>query len=165
MNIKRFIQHLFLADWPANRAFSQSTLNAIYAAINTSEKSHSGEIRFVIESSLGFHALVKGVSARERAIDIFSQLRIWDTEQNNGLLIYMLFADRAVEIIADRGINAKVDGSEWEKICRLMEVDFKLGKYLDGALKGVQETTAQLIKHYPCTTENNNELPDTPILL
>lgn len=165
MNIKRITQHLLLADWSANRAFPQSTLNAIYAAINTSEKSHSGEIRFVIESSLSFRTLVKGVSARERAIDIFSQLRIWDTEQNNGLLIYVLFADRSVEIIADRGINAKVDDSEWEKICHLMEVDFKLDKYLDGAIKGVQEATVQLIKHFPCTTENANELPDTPILL
>jgi uncharacterized membrane protein len=112
MNIKRIARHLMATHWQVNRAFPRRTLIAIEKSIQASETAHVGEIRFVVEGALDGTPLFKGQSARERAIDVFSQLRIWDTEHNNGVLIYLLLADRDVEIVADRGIHSKVGSLE-----------------------------------------------------
>lgn len=165
MNIKRLAKHLLLPDWQLKRAFPRQTLMAIEHAIKASETAHVGEIRFVVEGVLDGMPLFKGQTARDRAIDIFSQLRIWDTEHNNGLLIYLLLADRAVEIVADRGINRKVDAQEWESICRQMETAFQQGNYQGGVLTGIQAVTQQLIKHFPASGADQNELPDKPVVL
>ena len=165
MNIKRIAKHLLQTQRHVDRDFPRQTLNAIERAIKASETAHTGEIRFAVEGALDGLPLFKGQSARERAIDIFSQLRIWDTEHNNGVLIYLLLADRDVEIVADRGIDAKVGAQEWEKICRLMETDFMQGKYEDGVVSGIVAVTQHLIKNFPASGADQNELPDRPVVL
>lgn len=165
MNIKRITQHLLMADWRCRRAFPQQTLDAIEHAIKASEDMHTGEIRFVVEGALDCRPLFIAQSARERAIDVFSQLRVWDTEHNNGLLIYLLLADHAVEIVADRGINAKVGAASWEKICHVMEASFKRGEYEIGVVMGIASITQYLIEYFPAGTGNQNELSNTPVLL
>ncbi len=151
--------------WQVNRAFSRETLNAIEQATKASEAAHVGEIRFVVEGALDGAPLFKGQSARERAIDVFSQLRIWDTEHNNGVLIYLLLADRDVEIVADRGIHSKVGSREWENVCRTMEAAFKQANYAGGVVSGIQAVTQHLIKHFPAVGGDRNELPDKPVVL
>jgi uncharacterized membrane protein len=125
---------------------------------------HAGEIRFVVEGALDGSPLFKNQSAQERAIDIFSQLRIWDTEYNNGLLIYLLLADRAVEIVADRGIHTKVGSEEWQKICRKMESDFAQGNFKQGVCLGINSITEHLSAHFPIAGDDKNELPNKPVV-
>ncbi|MBP2688750.1 MAG: hypothetical protein H6Q83_937 [Deltaproteobacteria bacterium] len=138
---------------------------AIDKAIKASEAAHCGEIRFVVEGALHIESLLRGQSARERAIDVFSQLRIWDTARNNGVLIYLLLADRDVEIVADRGIDAKVGPQGWERICRKMEAAFRQADYEGGVVGGIQEVTRHLAEHFPPRGDDRNELPDKPVLL
>ena len=165
MNIKRIMRHLLLTEMKVNRAFPRSALIAIEQAIQTSETAHVGEIRFAVEGALDGTPLFNGQSARERAIDVFSQLRIWDTEHNNGVLIYLLLADRDVEIVADRGIHAKVGSQEWERICRVMEAAFARANYQEGVVSGIQAVTQHLMKHFPASGAGQNELPDKPEVL
>ena len=165
MNIKRITRHLLVTHWQVNRAFPRQTLIAIEQAIKASETAHVGEIRFAVEGALDGTPLFKGQSARERAIETFSQLRVWDTEHNNGVLIYLLLADRDVEIVADRGIHAKVGSQEWEKICRTMETAFRHGDYEGGVVSGIQAVTQHLIEHFPAAGDGRNELPDKPVVL
>jgi uncharacterized membrane protein YgcG len=165
MDIQRIARHLFAPYWRLDRTFPRQTLLAIEESIKASESMHAGEIRFVVEGTLDGAALLKGQTASERAIDVFSLLRIWDTENNNGLLIYLLLADRAVEIVADRGIHAKVGAQVWEKICREMEDAFRAANYADGVVNGVRAVTRQLSKHFPMQEPHRNELPNKPVLL
>ncbi len=165
MEIKRILSHLVTTHWQVNRAFPHATLSAIEQAIKASETAHVGEIRFAVEGALPSTLLFKGQSARERAIEIFSQLRIWDTEHNNGVLIYLLLADRDVEIVADRSIHAKVGLAEWEKICRTMETAFKHRDYEGGVVSGIQAVTRHLIGNFPAISTRQNELPDAPVVL
>ena len=165
MHIKRMTKHLLLTHWQVNRAFPRQTLLAIEQAIRASETAHVGEIRFVVEGALDGTALLKGQSARERALEVFSQLRIWDTEHNNGVLIYLLLADRDVEIVADRGIHAKAGSRQWENICRNMEAAFKQENYEGGVVSGIQAVTQHLTKHFPASAAGQNELPDKAVVL
>jgi uncharacterized membrane protein len=165
MDIKRIAKHLLVTHWQVNRAFPRHTLTAIEQAIKASETAHVGEIRFAVEGALDGTPLFTGQSARERAIDVFSQLRVWDTEHNNGLLIYVLLADRAVEIVADRGIHAKVGSQAWEKICRTMETAFQQANYEGGVVSGIQAVTQHLVEHFPASGDGQNELPDKPVIL
>lgn len=151
--------------WMVNRAFPGETLIAIERAIKESEATHRGEIRFVVEGALDIAPLLRGQTARERAIDVFSHLRIWDTEHNNGVLIYLLLADRDVEIATDRGIHAKVGSHEWEKICRRMEDSFRRGDFQRGVVEGIREVTRHLVAHFPAIGDDRNELPDKPVVL
>ena len=165
MNIKRITKHLLLSHWQVNRAFPRQTMIAIEQAIKASETGHAGEIRLAVEGALDGTPLFKGQSARERAIEVFSQLRIWDTEHNNGVLIYLLLADRDVEIVADRGIDAKVGSLEWEQICHMMETAFKQANYEGGVVSGIQAVTRHLMKHFPASGSGQDELPDKPVVL
>jgi uncharacterized membrane protein len=165
MEIKRFVKHLLTTRWQVKRAFPADTLNAIEKAIKESEAAHVGEIRFAVEGALDGWPLFNGQSARERAIDVFSQLRVWDTQHNNGLLIYVLLADRAVEIIADRGIHDKVGSGEWNQVCRQMEAAFRQSNYEEGVVAGVRAVTRHLTAHFPANGQDENELPDAPVLL
>lgn len=149
----------------AARAFPEQSLHAIEAAVKESELTHSGEIRFAVEPALEIGALLKGQSARERAVQVFSALRVWDTEQNNGVLIYLLLADRDVEIVADRGIHARVGAEAWEAVCRRMESAFREGRMEQGAVEGVREAGALLARHFPAAGPNPNELGDRPVML
>jgi uncharacterized membrane protein len=154
-----------MTRWQVARAFPRGTLNAIENAIKASETAHAGEIRFALEGALEGAPLFNGQSARERAVDVFSQLRVWDTRHNNGLLIYVLLADRAVEIVADRGIHDKVSSGEWSQVCRQMEAAFKQSKYERGVVAGVQAVTRHLAAHFPAHGQGGNELPDAPVVL
>ncbi|CAM3791229.1 TPM domain-containing protein [Roseateles saccharophilus] len=166
MNIKRIAKHLTTSHAQVRRAFPPSTLAAIEKAIKASEAAHAGEVRFAVEGALDGAPLFKGQPARERAIDVFSQLRIWDTQHNNGLLIYLLLADRAVEIVADRGIHAKVNPHEWSKVCRNMEAAFQQSNFEGGVIDGVQAVTRHLVEHFPADGGRiANELPDRPVVL
>ena len=165
MNIQRIVTHLRMGNAQVRRAFPRSTLTNIEQAIKTSEAAHVGEIRFAVEGALDGMALFKGQSARERAIELFSQLRVWDTLHNNGLLIYLLLADRAVEIVADRGIHAKVSSQEWNQVCRQMETAFKQSNFESGVLAGVLAVTRHLAAHFPADGSSGNELPDKPVVL
>jgi uncharacterized membrane protein len=165
MDIQRVAKHFMMTQWQVKRAFPREALIAIEQAIKASETAHVGELRFVVEGALDAMPLLHGQSARERAIDVFSQLRIWDTEHNNGVLIYLLLADRDVEIVADRGIHAKVGAPEWESICRTMEAAFQQANYAGGVVSGIQAVTRHLTKHFPASAADRNELPDRPVVL
>ena len=164
MKIQRIMKHLLTTQGRVTGAFPRSALTAIEKAIKASETAHAGEVRFVVEGALDGMPLFKGQSARDRAIELFAQLRVWDTEHNNGLLIYLLLADRAVEIVADRGIHAKVGVEEWRKVCHQMETAFKQSNYEGGVISGVQAVTQHLAQHFPAN-DRGNELPDRPIVL
>jgi uncharacterized membrane protein len=140
-------------------------LAAIEAAIKAGEATHSGQVRFVVEGALDGRPLFRNQPARERALDIFSELRIWDTAHNNGVLIYLLLADRDVEIVADRGIDAKVGTAGWEKICAAMEVDFRARNFEGGAIKGIAAVSHALAAHFPRSGGGVNELPDAPVVI
>ncbi len=165
MNINRIVKHLLKSDFSFRKRFSHSVMKSIENAIAESEKHHSAEIRFAVENTLEFYPLVKDIPARERAIEVFSNLRIWDTDQNNGVLIYLLLADNDVEIIADRGIDRKVGSDEWERICKYMENHFKSGQFETGVIKGIDLISKHLEKYYPFDGANKNELPDRPVVL
>lgn len=152
VSIKRIAKHLTMTEWQVKKAFSAETLNAIEQSIKASETAHTGKIRFVVEGALKFNPLFKRQSAHEHAIDVFSRLRVWDTEDNNGVLIYLLLADHAVEIVADRGIHTRVGTAEWQKICRKMKSDFKQANYKEGAIKGIGAMTQLLERHFPSAT-------------
>ncbi len=163
--ITRIARHLLTSHSQVRRCFPQQSMRTIEQAIKASEASHLGEIRFVVEAALDGMPLFNGHSARERAIDLFSRLRIWDTEHNNGILIYLLLADRDVEIVADRGIHAKTGAGDWEKICHIMEVAFQHDQYEKGVIEGIQAVTQHLRKHFPSDDKNKNELSDMPLVL
>ena len=165
MKTQRFAKHLLTTGWQVRKAFPRSTLDAIEAAIKASESAHAGEIRFAVEGALDGWPLFNGQSARERAIDVFSQLRVWDTPHNNGLLIYVLLADRAVEIVVDRGIHDLVEPGEWTQVCRQIEAAFRQADYEGGVVAGVAAVTRHLAAHFPADGALGNELPDAPVVL
>src|SRR5579863_3152367 len=129
MGVKRIARHLVEHHWRVRRVFPLQSLALIEQAIKAGETTHSGQVRFVVEGALDGKPLFAGQPARERALDIFAHLRIWDTAHNNGVLIYLLLADRKVEIVADRGIDAKVGSAAWQRICTAMETDFRAGNF------------------------------------
>jgi uncharacterized membrane protein len=165
MGIARIGKHLLEHHWRARRLFPPKALIAIEQAIKIGETTHSGQVRFVVEGALDGAPLFRDQPARERAIDIFAQLRIWDTVHNNGVLIYLLLADRDVEIVADRGIDMKVGAAGWEKICRDMEGDFKAGKFQSGVIRGIEAVSRQLAQYFPAQGKGANELPDAPVVI
>lgn len=165
MKIKRIFRHFLTLPWRIRQIFPQQAMTAIEATIKKSESSHYGEIRFAVEAALDVRSLLAGKSARERAVEVFSQLRVWDTERNNGVLIYLLLADRDVEIVADRGIHQAVGQPGWENICREMEQVFGQGRFEEGAISGIREVARHLARHYPAPGENVNELPNAPVVL
>jgi uncharacterized membrane protein len=134
-------------------------------AIQTGEKKHAGEVRFAVESSLEPIDVLRGQTPRARAVELFSNLRIWDAEHNCGLLIYVLMADHAVEIVADRGIHAKVGEVEWSRICHQMEAAFRRNDFRGGAAVGIEGVTLHLQEHFPVATGDRNELSDRPVVL
>jgi uncharacterized membrane protein len=165
MGIKRIAKHLVEHRWRERRIFTPKVLDRIEAAIKAGEATHSGQIRFVVEGALDGRPLFANQPARERALDIFSRLRIWDTEHNNGVLIYLLLADRDIEIVADRGIDAKVGKAGWEKICAGLEKEFRAGLFEHGVIKGIQEVSRLMAQHFPKQAVGSNELPDAPVVL
>jgi uncharacterized membrane protein YgcG len=163
MSFSRSLRHLATPSWVMSSAFSEVGLAKIEAAIAATEASHGGEIRFAIEGNLSAVELWRGVTARQRAVEVFAQLGVWDTEANNGVLIYVLWADHDVEIVADRGFNGRVTNDEWAAVCKDMEQRFR-GQDPQGAVVlGVQKAGALIAKHFPAT--DRNELPNRPVML
>jgi len=165
MSLRRIAKHLLIPDWWAHRAFPKAVLERVTAAVRESERSHRGELCFVIEGDLDLPDLLRGVTPRERAEALFAQLRVWDTEENSGVLIYVQLIDRAIEIVADRGINAKVAKAQWEGISARMQSEFRAGRYEQGALEGIGSITTLLKEHFPASGENPDELPDSAVVL
>lgn len=165
MGLGRALRHLFTSRWKLHRLFPPATLDAIEAAVHDGERGHYGEIRFAIETALDLPELIRGVQPRGRALEAFSHLRVWDTEHNNGVLIYLLLADRDVEIVADRGVTGKVTQDQWEAVCRAMEAEFRAGEFETGSVTGVRMINELLRQHYPADGANANELPDRPTIL
>jgi len=164
MSGNRLIAHLSHTRWSLRRSFPEPTLAAIERAVREDEARHGGQIRFAIEGALDWAELRAGVDARRRALDVFSHLRVWDTERNNGVLIYLLLADRDVEIVADRGVHRHAGDAAWEQICRGMEAQFRAGRFEQGAVEGVHRVGDLLARHFPPTGEPRNELPDRPVV-
>ena len=165
MGIKRIGKHLVEHRWRVRRVFAPQVLALIEQTIKAGETTHSGQVRFVVEGALDGAPLFRDQPARHRALDIFSQLRIWDTAHNNGVLIYLLLADRQVEIVADRGIDAKVGAAGWERICTAMQADFKAGNFTGGVVKGIAAVSQQLAAHFPKHGAGPNELSDKPVVI
>jgi uncharacterized membrane protein len=140
-------------------------MHRIEQAIAAGERMHGGQLRFVVESALPMGQVVRGETPRERALEVFSRLRIWDTEENCGVMIYVLLADRGVEIVADRGIHRKVGDETWQAICRAMEAAFRERRFTEGAVDGIDAINALLAQHFPRTSTGPNELPDQPVML
>jgi uncharacterized membrane protein len=149
--------------------FPASTLDAIEKAIAAAERTHAGEIRFAIETALTPREVLGEVAARARALEVFAHLRVWDTENNNGVLIYVQLADRIVEIIADRGLARRVRQEEWDAVCRMMEEHFRASRYKAGSIAGVEAIGGLLARHFPAAAStapaSPNQLPDRPTLL
>lgn len=163
--LTRFVKHMVSGRWQVAHRFPRRSMHAIEEAIRRSENTHTGELRFAVEAGLDWPDLLAGASSRERALEVFSHLRVWDTEQNSGVLIYLLLADHKVEIIADRGIHARVGEAGWAVICRNMEQKFRAGEFEGGVLEGIAAITALLQQHFPAHHANPNELPDYPVTL
>lgn len=165
MNLKRIMRHLLSSRTAMKRIFSSRALDAIERAIGETEVRHDGQIRFAVEAALNLSPLLADQTARERAIEIFSSLRVWDTEHNNGVLIYLLLADRDIEIVADRGIHAMLGQKTWEVICIEMEAAFRKGQFESGVLTGIFAVGEHLARHFPARSNKSNEMPDNPVVL
>jgi uncharacterized membrane protein len=162
----RWIRHLFLDHLVLMRAFPPKTLDAVGRAVAEQEQRHRGELRVVVEGGLPLPALLAGRSARERALEHFTRLRVWDTEDNAGVLIYLLLADRRVEIVADRGIHARVGDTAWETICGVMQQEFAAGRFEAGTMAGLAAVSDLFAQHFPAQPgDNPNELPDAPLVI
>ena len=154
-----------MPPWAWKRAFPQPVLNASEAAIRASEATHIGEIRFAIENTLAPSSVWRGMTGRERAVEVFSNLRVWDTEHNSGVLVYVLLADRDIEIVADRGIASRVEPAVWESIARAMEAAFRQGHFERGAVSGIEQISALLATHFPPDGHNPDELDNRPVII
>ena len=167
MDWTRLFRHLSATRGKLARAFPVEALEAIERAVTASELLHSGEIRFAIEASLEPGDIWAARTPRARALQVFAALGVWDTEANNGILIYVLLADRDVEIVADRGFNGRVSAAEWAAVCSTMEEKFRAGQYERGAVDGVHEAGLLLARHYPPLPggRDEDELPNRPAVL
>lgn len=165
MDLARIIRHMATTRWHVARAFPPAALAAIEKAVSEVEAAHHAEIRFVVEGGLDGMPLLRGQGARERAVDVFSQLRVWDTEANSGVLIYVLLADHCIEIVADRGIHAKVGAEAWAAMCRRMESAFRGRDFAQGAIDCIRAVAEQIARRMPGEPSPRNELPDRPLVL
>lgn len=161
----RFFKHLFTTKASARRLFPKDAIDAITDAIEQSEKKHRAEVVFVIEASLDPIEVLQGKTGKERCIEIFAQHRVWDTEENNGVLIYLLLADHDIEILADRGVYRVAGDSYWEKLCQQIESHFRSGQFTEGVVEGIQTLTELLVKHYPKDGADPDELTNRPAII
>jgi uncharacterized membrane protein len=165
MHLGRFMRHVFMHPVKAAKAFPSSTLDAIQREIAAQEKIHRGEICVVIEAELTTMQLWHDLHSRQRARELFASRGVWNTEENNGVLIYVLLAERRVEIVADRGISDRVDAHQWQAICREIEGFFANGHFEEGAIAGVRAVAQLLGNEYPGHGAKRNELPDRPAMI
>lgn len=158
----RWLRHFFAPS--AHAAFPEVSLDRIAHAIAEGERLHGGQVMFAVESDLPLALLWKGTSARARAEHAFALLRTWDTEANNGVLIYLLLADHAIEIVADRGLQARVDAAQWQLICDHLRQQLNGNSQEAAVLAAVEEVSQLLSAHFPPDPagRQRNELPDRP---
>jgi len=162
----RILKHRWLDEHDAERALGKGTLARIEARVGASEQRHSGEIRVCVEAGLPLSYLWKDLAARDRAVMLFGKLRVWDTEANNGVLIYLLLAEHAIEIVADRGLGHHVPREQWQAIVAGMREPFAAGRFDEGLSAAVDAVDALLVRHFPLATgaANPNELPNRPLI-
>ncbi|MGI9245609.1 MAG: TPM domain-containing protein [Steroidobacteraceae bacterium] len=167
MDWKRWFRHALFPRRRLTRAFPAAALAAIEQAVARSERDHAGEIRVAIEGALEPGETWRGKTPRQRALQVFSALGVWDTAANNGLLIYLLLADRDVEIVADRGFNGKVSAAEWEGVCSRMESSLRAERYEAAVVEGVTAAGMLMARHFPPLPggRDEDELPNRPALL
>ncbi|HZE91263.1 MAG TPA: TPM domain-containing protein, partial [Rhizobacter sp.] len=164
--LSRLLKHRLVDEGDARRALGTEALQRLQSRVSSSERKHSGEIRVCVEAGLPLSYLWRGASARERAVMLFSKLRVWDTAHNNGVLIYLLLADRAIEIVADRGLNQHVSATRWQALTDTMRQAFQAGQFEPGLNTAIDAVDALLTQHFAVLpgTENPNELPDAPVM-
>jgi uncharacterized membrane protein len=162
----RFLRHRWMDDGDTRRALGDAALSRLEARVQASEKLHSGEIRLLVEAGLPLSYLWKGLPARARAVTMFGKLRVWDTEHNNGVLIYLLLADHAIEIVADRGLARHVPQAHWDSVLAGMREAFRAGHFEQGLLLAIDRVDEMLRHHFPLAPGqlNPNELPDRATL-
>jgi uncharacterized membrane protein len=165
MNWSRFWRHVAMTPSKARRAYPDTTMEAIARAIADGERRHRGEVCFVVEAELTTAQLWRGLSARDRAREVFALKGVWNTEENNGVLIYVLLADQGVEIVSDRGIDARVQPGEWQAVLAGMQAQLQAGQHEAGALAGVNAVSDLLARHFPDTGAGRNQIPDRPIMM
>jgi uncharacterized membrane protein len=163
--LTRFFRHVWMSPFVLRARFSQATLDAIENAVSASEKLHRGQLRFAIEAELTTGQLWDGITSRQRALDVFSLLGVWDSEENNGVLIYVLLADRKVEIVADRGIHRHVGDERWGAICREIELHYRKNDFASGSIAGIAKISAELEHYFPAKGAQKNEQSDRPVVL
>ncbi|HEY4369733.1 MAG TPA: TPM domain-containing protein [Steroidobacteraceae bacterium] len=163
MQLARTLRHLASTGWSLRRTFDSNVLGAIERAIAETESQHGGEIRFAIEDNLGAVELWRDRTPRERAIEVFARLGVWDTAANNGVLIYVLWADRAVEIVADRAFSASITAEQWRSVCERMQSLFAQRQTQEAVIEGIRATGQLIARYFPAT--DRNELPNRPVLL
>ena len=158
----RILKHRWLDKGDARRALGPGALARIEERVKASERHHSGEIRVCVEAGLPLSYLWRNAGARERAVTLFGKLRVWDTAYNNGVLIYLLLADHAIEIVADRGLNERVSAAQWQALLAGMSAQFKARHFEAGLMAAVEAVDALLAQHFPLApgADNPNELPD-----
>jgi uncharacterized membrane protein len=163
----RLWRHRWVDEAEVRRALPPALLERLTRRVAASERRHSGEIRVCVEAGLPFSYLWRGAPARERALMLFGKLRVWDTEHNNGVLIYLLLAERAIEIVADRGIDSRVSAEEWAAMTQRMGAAFRDSRFEDGLTQALEEVSALLVAHFPLADgePDRNELPDAPVVL
>jgi len=164
--MQRLLTNLFGSWFQLRRRFPTALLDEMAAAIAAGERTHLGEVCFVIESRLATLAVLDGLDAPARARQVFTQLRVWDTECNSGVLFYVLMAEHRIEILADRGIAARVTTAEWDAISARMRECYARGQWRDGSLEGIAAANSLLVGYFPDNGRaNSDELPDRPVLL
>ncbi len=164
--LTRILKHRMFDEVDTRRALNEAAVDRLTERVVTSERRHSGEIRVCVESSLPLSYLWQDLSARDRAITMFGKLRVWDTAANNGVLIYLLLAERSIEIIADRGLNRYVTEAEWKHIIDGMRDSFLSAQYEAGLIRAIDAVDNLLALHFSLGqgAHNPNELPDRPHL-
>jgi uncharacterized membrane protein len=163
--LSRALRHWKTSAAAGRRAFPQATLAEIGRAITAGEQSHRGELRLIVEASMPFEAIWAGVSNRQRALALFAEHGVWDTEDNCGVLVYINLAERAVDIVADRNIDRKIGAATWQTVCRTMTDGFAREQFRDSTIAAVAQVNALLHEHFPSSGARANELPDNPILM
>ena len=165
MSPQRIWRHWLASLRPARKLLPPSALAQIESEIQAAERTHAGEIRVAVETSLSLPQLWRNLSARARALQVFAALGIWDTQRNNGVLIYLLLADRALEIVADRGIAEHIPAPEWEALCNEVAERFRQGDPAAGCSVAVRSVGLRLARFFPADGGDGNELPNQPVLL
>lgn len=163
--MSRLLAHLLHTPLATRRAFPAAVQEAIRQVVAEGERTHRGEIRFVVEGDWPLGDVLAGKTVQQRALEVFGLARVWDTADNTGILVYVLLCEHKVEILADRGIHAVAGDGAWAEVCAALVEAFRGGRYQDGSVQAVRSLNALLQRHFPATGENPDELPDLPLVL